>query len=147
MALPVTTLTVTLDPEIKELIEGLTKELHEFNSKPSITWHTAGKGIAVNTKTGEVIESKAMSDPIPDDNCPYPDDTKVSLNPKTEPEAEPEKQEPTHTREQLQELVVKVSAAGQKEAVKTIVRKYATKVSTIPADRIDDVYAEVEALV
>lgn len=136
---PLTTVTVTLDPEIKDLIEGLTKELHEFNAnqKPVIL----GCG-TLDTSTGEVIP-----DPIPSDNCPYPDDTKVSLNPKTEPEAEPEKQEPTHTREQLQELVVKVSAAGQKEAVKTIVRKYATKVSTIPADRIDDVYAEVEALI
>lgn len=64
---------------------------------------------------------------------------------KEEPEEAPTP-EPAHTKAELQQKVVNLVAAGKKAEVKEIVKQYAPKVSDIPDDKVDEVWALLSKL-
>lgn len=53
---------------------------------------------------------------------------------------------PQHTKAELQPKVVSLVSAGKKEEVKEIIKQYAAKVSYIPEDKVDEVWAKLEQL-
>lgn len=63
-----------------------------------------------------------------------------------EPEAPQEPAAPQHTKEELQQKVVGLVSKGKKEEVKEIIKGYAAKVSEIPEDKVDEVWAKLDAL-
>ena len=66
---------------------------------------------------------------------------------KDEPKAEPV-EEKTVTIDEVRLLVQKLAtpSSGKRDAVRSIVMKYAKSVSDIPADKLDEVHAELVAL-
>lgn len=54
--------------------------------------------------------------------------------------------EPAHNKAELQQKVVSLVAAGKKAEVKEIVKQYAPKVSDIPDDKVDEVWALLSKL-
>ena len=80
--------------------------------------------------------------------------------PQDEPAAEPEEvpapeaEQPTAAEpaapavslSDIQQKVVSLSAAGKKAQVREVVMAYATKVSAIPADKVDEVWQKLTAL-
>ena len=66
-----------------------------------------------------------------------------------EPEAPAALEEPAapqHTKAELQPKVVSLVSAGKKEEVKEIIKQYAAKVSDIPEEKVDEVWAKLEQL-
>ena len=59
---------------------------------------------------------------------------------------EPVKAEPTVDKADVQKKVVELSAAGKKDAVKEIVQAYASRVSAIPEDKLNEVWQKLTAL-
>ena len=58
-----------------------------------------------------------------------------------------EKSFASHTAAELKKLAVSVARSQGKEALKPILKKYSvTRITEIPEDKIDDAYADVEAL-
>jgi hypothetical protein len=53
---------------------------------------------------------------------------------------------PQHTKAELQPKVVSLVSAGKKEEVKEIIKQYAAKVSDIPEEKVDEVWAKLEQL-
>lgn len=79
----------------------------------------------------------------------------VEYNQPTEDTAEPEtpaeaqetaKAEPSVSKADIQRKVVELSSAGKKAEVRDIVKAYADKVSTIPEDKLSEVWAKLTAL-
>jgi hypothetical protein len=69
----------------------------------------------------------------------------------TEPEKPAEaqetaKEEPSVSKADIQRKVVELSSAGKKAEVRDIVKAYADKVSTIPEDKLSEVWAKLTAL-
>lgn len=67
----------------------------------------------------------------------------------TDPEAQPLPETPAapqHTKAELQPKVVSLVSAGKKEEVKEIIKQYAAKVSDIPENKVDEVWAKLEQL-
>ena len=62
------------------------------------------------------------------------------------PAAPEEPAAPQHTKAELQPKVVSRVSAGKKEAVKEIIKQYAAKVSDIPEEKVDEVWAKLEQL-
>lgn len=62
------------------------------------------------------------------------------------PAAPEEPAAPQHTKAELQPKVVSLVSAGKKESVKEIIKQYAAKVSDIPEDKVDEVWAKLEQL-
>lgn len=62
------------------------------------------------------------------------------------PAAPEEPAAPQHTKAELQPKVVSLGSAGKKEEVKEIIKQYAAKVSDIPEDKVDEVWAKLEQL-
>lgn len=69
---------------------------------------------------------------------------------KAEPEAPESPAEPTEwppvTRADIQQMVVNLSAAGKKDAVKAIVTEYAPRVSGIPEDKFVEVWQKLTSI-
>ena len=63
-----------------------------------------------------------------------------------EPTTESQEETPSVKREDIQKLVVTLSAAGKKDQVREIVKAYADKVSTVPEDKLGEVFAKLSAL-
>ena len=66
--------------------------------------------------------------------------------PEPEPTTESQEEPQTVKREDIQKLVVTLSAAGKKDQVREIVKAYADKVSTVPEDKLGEVFAKLSAL-
>lgn len=62
------------------------------------------------------------------------------------PAPESQEEAPAVKREDIQKLVVTLSAAGKKDQVREIVKAYADKVSTVPEDKLGEVFAKLSAL-
>ena len=56
------------------------------------------------------------------------------------------KEEPSVSKADIQRKVVELSSAGKKAEVRDIVKAYADKVSTIPEDKLAEVWAKLTAL-
>lgn len=70
----------------------------------------------------------------------------VETDKEDEPEAPQETAEPKHTKAELQQKVVGLVSKGKKEEVKVIIKEYAAKVSEVPEDKVDEVWAKLEKL-
>lgn len=70
----------------------------------------------------------------------------VETDKEDEPEAPQETAEPKHTKAELQQKVVGLVSKGKKEEVKAIIKEYAAKVSEVPEDKVDEVWAKLEKL-
>lgn len=97
----------------------------------------------VNTATQYVAEALRQ-----DAQESAEDNGKVNTQPEEEkPTAATEANDaPVVKREDVQSLVVKLSAAGKKDAVKEIVTAYAPRVSGIPEDKLAEVWDKLTAL-
>jgi len=62
------------------------------------------------------------------------------------PALESQEEAPTVKREDIQKLVVTLSAAGKKDQVREIVKAYADKVSTVPENKLHEVFMRLSAL-
>lgn len=62
------------------------------------------------------------------------------------PAAPEEPAAPQHTKAELQPKVVSLVSAGKKEEVKEIIKQYAAKVSDIPEEKVDEVWAKLDEL-
>lgn len=62
------------------------------------------------------------------------------------PATESQEEVPAVKREDIQKLVVTLSAADKKDQVREIVKAYADKVSTIPEDKLHEVFMRLSAL-
>jgi hypothetical protein len=70
----------------------------------------------------------------------------IETDEEDEPEAPQETATPQHTAAELQQKVVGIVSKGKKEEVKEIIKQYAAKVSEIPEDKIDEVWAKLDKL-
>lgn len=70
----------------------------------------------------------------------------IETDEEDEPEAPQETAEPQHTKAELQQKVVGLVSKGKKEEVKTIIKEYAAKVSEVPEDKVDEVWAKLDKL-
>lgn len=70
----------------------------------------------------------------------------IETDDEDEPEAPQESATPKHTAAELQQKVVGIVSKGKKEEVKEIIKQYAAKVSEIPEDKIDEVWAKLDKL-
>ena len=70
----------------------------------------------------------------------------VETDKEDEPEAPQETAEPKHTKAELQQKVVGLVSKGKKDEVKVIIKEYAAKVSEVPEDKVDEVWAKLEKL-
>ena len=70
----------------------------------------------------------------------------VETDKEDEPEAPQETAAPKHTKAELQQKVVGLVSKGKKEEVKAIIKVYAAKVSEVPEDKVDEVWAKLEKL-
>lgn len=82
-------------------------------------------------------EAHPVADPFPEPEKPAPEPEKP---------AEPVKEAPKVSQADVQRLVVELSAAGKKEAVREIVNSYAARVSLIPEDKLAEAWARLTAL-
>ena len=89
--------------------------------------------------------------PVPEPPKEAPETTDKATEENTQPEPEPPAQDAAETAQpvthaDVQRRVVELSAAGQKAQVREIVKKFAPKVSAIPADALADVWTLLDAL-
>lgn len=72
----------------------------------------------------------------------------VETDKEDEPEAPQETATPQHTKAELQQKVIGLVSKGaeMKAKVKEVINEYAAKVSDIPEDKFDEVWAKLEKL-
>ncbi|MBO5123435.1 MAG: hypothetical protein J6B99_09795 [Oscillospiraceae bacterium] len=70
----------------------------------------------------------------------------IETDEEDEPEAPQETAAPKHTKAELQQKVVGLVSKGKKEEVKEIIKQYAAKVSEVPEDKVDEVWAKLDKL-
>lgn len=90
--------------------------------------------------------------PVKDENpfteATTPEAEKSPAEAKNEPQAVPaeEPKQPDVSIEEVRRLVINLIQKGKRPAVEALVKKYAASVSTIPADKRDDVFLELTKL-
>ena len=104
-----------------------------------------------NCGTPYAVTLESTSEGAPQLPAQEPQDEPVA-----EPDAEPtpEDEQPTAAEpaapavslSDIQKKVVDLSVAGKKDQVREIIKAYATKVSAIPADKVDEVWQKLTAL-
>lgn len=72
--------------------------------------------------------------------------TPIETDEEDEPEAPQEAATPKHTKAELQSKVTGLISKGKKTEVAAIIREHAAKVSAIPEDKVDEVWAKLEKL-
>lgn len=133
-------LVIELGPESLAAINKLTQAVHdlarmsaptvEVEEAPTAAQVAAEKMAAENKKAAEIMTPPAAEAVAEEVVEPVP--TAEEL--------------PVVTMEQLRARVVKMSAAGKKDAVRALVLSYAEKVSDIPAEKLGEVWAKLDAL-
>lgn len=104
-------------------------------------------GEIIATQTGEPEPVKEQSQPVEkasesEPEAPAPWDKDAPDPPGVAEEAPAVK----HSKEDVQQKVVSLAAAGKKAEVKAIVNEYAERVSLIPDDKLDEVMSRLIAL-
>lgn len=89
--------------------------------------------------------------PVPETPKEAPETTDTATEENTQPELETPAQDAAEaaqpvTHADVQRRVVELSAAGQKAQVREIVKKFAPKISAIPAGDLADVWTLLDAL-
>lgn len=109
----------------------------------------------INVTVELSAEDRARLDKIIDSLSELFISEKIEVNATTEvevtapePVEDEPKPEPTVTIDEVRLLVQKLAtpSSGKRDAVRTIVMKYAKSVSDIPADKLNEVHAELVAL-
>lgn len=98
-----------------------------------------GQPMQVNELTG-AIEPAAPAEPAPIEAPEGFEEIPAEPAPAPGPEA------PKYTKADIQSRVVKLSAAGKKDAVREIVNQYGAKVSDIPEAAYAEVWAKLDKL-
>ena len=70
----------------------------------------------------------------------------IETDEEDEPEAPQETAAPQHTKAELQSKVTGLLSKGKKTEVAAIIRVHAAKVSAIPEDKVDEVWAKLDKL-
>lgn len=70
----------------------------------------------------------------------------IETDDEDEPEAPQEAATPQHTKAELQSKVTGLISKGKKTEVAAIIREHAAKVSAIPEDKVDEVWAKLDKL-
>lgn len=66
--------------------------------------------------------------------------------PEESPAASADFPAPAHTAEDIQKKIVELATTGKKAAARAVVNRYAERVSGIPADKLDEVMEQLNAL-
>lgn len=103
----------------------------------------------VNTATRYVAEAlqgtqedAPVTEDAPEATAPAPDPDPAPW----EPDPSPFPDQPTIKHAEVQKKVVDLAAAGKKDAVKAIVQSYAPNVTSIPEDKLAEVWDKLTAL-
>ncbi len=104
---------------------------------------TLGQPMQVNELTG-AIEPAEPTEPAP---IEAPEGfEEIPAEPKPAPAPAPGGEAPKYTKADIQSRVVKLSAAGKKDAVRAIVNQHGAKVSDIPETAYAEVWAKLDNL-
>lgn len=100
---------------------------------------TAQRVDALLTRLEAMVFPKEEAEPKFEviDDSPLPDDDELPFD--IEPKEET-KEEPKLTVEDLRKKAVTLSAAGKKDKVREIVKKYADRVTDLPEDKYEEVW-------
>ena len=150
-------ITIELSKEDRELLSALVFDLEKImglmQAKNDPQTHEAEpvKGMSHEAEKPQENASQAAPEPIPapvpQEPTPLPDIGDGSEVPEPHIEAiGTPVAEPFHTHEDVQQMVVRLCAAGKKPEVKEIVNAYAERVSAIPADKLDECMDKLKAL-
>ena len=142
-------ITTELCAEDRARIDRLTTAMEQLapitmqTDETVLAFMTEGIGIGKITKTkdhGDFVEIIPEGTDLNDLTAPG------TYKMETGPEAQPLPAAPQHTKAELQQKVVSLVSAGKKEEVKDIIKQYAAKVSEVPAEKVDEVWAKLEQL-
>lgn len=98
--------------------------------------------IVTAEKTQEEATVEAVQEPQ-DEPAVEPEEVPA---PEAEQPTAAEPAAPAVSLSDIQKKVVDLSVAGKKDQVREIIKAYATKVSAIPADKVDEVWQKLTAL-
>ena len=125
-------ITINLSVDDRARLDAVTRLLGEILAE------LRGKK-AAPVAADSAQEAKKEDKPI--NTTPEPE--KLQEAPKTEPT---KSEEPTVTKEQIQQKVVQLAATGKKDKARAIVFQFAPKVSAIPEDTLTEVWQQLTAL-
>lgn len=125
------TITIELCAEDRARLDGILEALTQHNCKGCVE-------AAVNYTTAQMA---APVEPV----------AEAKEEPKAEPAPEPEQpavkeDAPAVSLSDIQQKVVTLSAAGKKAQVRDIITAYASRVSAIPEDKVNEVWAKLAEL-
>lgn len=140
------TITIELCAEDRARLDAILKALthtHDCNSCVEQVIRTIDPLMQSSIADTEAAEqpqepAKEPAQPVTPPEVEQPAETTTET-----PESE---QTPTVDRSEVQRKVVELSAAGKKAEVKEIVMAYADRVSTIPEDKLAEVFDKLSAL-
>lgn len=129
--------TTSLHEEDRVRIDALIRALHEVaGNVPQITSQV------IETEPVKEIDQPVEKAPQNEQEAAAPWDKDAPDLPGVAEEAPAVK----YSKEDVQQKVVSLAAAGKKAEVKEIVNAYAERVSAIPEDKLDEVMAKLIAL-
>lgn len=82
----------------------------------------------------------------PKEQTPEPAAPTAPVEPPKEEKPEAPAPTSTATVDDLRKMVITLSSAGRKDEAKAVIKSYADKVSEVPADKIDECLAKLNAL-
>lgn len=99
-------------------------------------------------KVNDLVEKPTEEEPQKESPAEKAEATKQEELPKENtPEAQSTEQpKSSATVEDLRKMVITLSSAGRKEEAREIIKAYASKVSEVPADKVDECMTKLKAL-
>lgn len=121
-----------------QAVEGLTAALGAVGTP----FQTVNNTTNVTEAKAPQTEADAPAEPMYEEGTGAND---LGFEPiETDKEDEPEA--PKHTKAELQSKVTGLISKGKKTEVAAIIREHAAKVSAIPEDKVDEVWAKLDKL-
>lgn len=127
-------------------LEALTAALGNvgtpFQTEPKKSTHIT----IIPNERGMSLVGKVLDEPLYEEGTGVNDLGFIPIETDEDDEPEAPQCVYSHTKEELQQKVVGLVSKGKKEEVKDIIKGYAAKVSEIPEDKVDEVWAKLDAL-
>lgn len=128
------TITIELCAEDRARLDGILEALTQHNCKGCVE-------AAVNYTAAQ------MAAPVEPVASVSADEAEPKAEPAPEPERPAVKEDaPAVSLSDIQQRVVTLSAAGKKAQVRDIITAYASRVSAIPEDKVNEVWAKLAEL-
>ena len=134
-------ITTELCAEDRARIDRLTAALEGLTAGIG----SVGTPYAANN-VSNVVEAPKTDTEVPKDETPAEPETAPAEPETTDDETTNAKEVPEHTQAELQQKVISLVSAGNKDDVKKIIEQYAPRVSAIPAEKINEVWDKLATL-